>query len=78
MVKKGMNSMSKGMCTMCQCNPCKCGSSGWCIVLMGIVVAVLGLLMIFPFGWFTFEHSLGLVIFLFGLKKLWWGFKGCH
>ncbi|MBS3152362.1 hypothetical protein J4230_03035 [Candidatus Woesearchaeota archaeon] len=66
---------SGGMCSMCHCDPCKCAGMGWFKALCGLVTAVLGLLMIWPKGWFTFEHSLGLLVFLFGLHMLWWGFK---
>ena len=71
-----MKSMNKNMCSMCNCSPCKCMSGSWCMVLCALLTAVLGLLMMFPVGWFTFERSLGLLVFLWGLKMLWWGFKG--
>ncbi|MBI2148122.1 hypothetical protein HYU23_00425 [Candidatus Woesearchaeota archaeon] len=68
--------MGMGMCPMCHSDPCKCMGSGWVCALWGVVAAVLGLLMIWPKGWFTFEHSFGLLVFLCALKMLWWGFKG--
>lgn len=74
MAKKEMG----GMCPMCHSSPCKCKGAGWCLALLGLVSAILGLLMIWPAGWFTFEHSFGLLVFLWGLKALWWGFRGCH
>ncbi len=76
-MKKDMK--HEGMCPMCHCSPCKCSGMGWMKALCGVVIAVLGLLMIWPKGWFTFEHTLGLLVFLFGLKMIWWGFsKSCH
>ncbi len=75
MVKKEMGSNS-GMCGMCSSNPCKCGS-GWYKAVLGLVVVVLGLLMLWPKGWFTFEHSFGVLVVLFGLKMICWNFK-CH
>ena len=64
-----------GMCPGCHCNPCKCMGMGWFKAVCGLIAVVLGLLMIWPKGWFTFEHSFGLLVFLFGLKMIWWGFK---
>ena len=72
MAKKEMS----GMCPMCHCDPCKCMCGGWLKAVCALVTAVLGLLMIWPKGWFTFEHSFGLLVFLFGLHMLWWSFKG--
>lgn len=75
MVKKEMKS---GTCSMCGCSPCACHNK-WCRVVGGLLVAVLGLLMVWPQGWFTFEHSLGLVFLLFGLKLLFGCRAGnCH
>ena len=71
MAKKNMS----GMCPMCHSSPCKCMGGGWCKLLCGLVTAVLGLLMVWPQGWFTFERNLGLLVFLFGLSMLWWGFR---
>ena len=68
---------SGGMCPMCHSSPCKCSGWGWVKALCGVVTAILGLLLIWPMGWFTFEHTVGLLVFLFGLKMIWWGFR-CH
>ncbi len=74
MAKKEMS----GMCPGCGSDPCKCMDMGWVKVVKGLIVAVLGLLLIWPKGWFTFEHTFGLLVFLVGLKMLLWGFKGGH
>lgn len=70
--------MKGGTCSMCGCSPCVCHSK-WCRVVGGLLVAVLGLLMVWPQGWFTFENSLGLVVLLLGLKVLFGCRAGpCH
>lgn len=66
MAKKEMKS---GACGMCGSDPCCCHNK-WCRYLGGLVVLVLGLLMLWPQGWFTFEHSFGLLVALLGLKVL--------
>ena len=55
-----------------------CHCMGWMKVVGGVIAAVLGLLMIWPRGWFTFEHSFGLLVFLMGLKFIAWGFHKPH
>ncbi len=73
MAKKDMS--GGRMCPMCHSSPCKCmGGSKWCMILCGLVTAVGGLLMVWPIGWFTFEHTFGLLVFLAGLCWLWKGF----
>ncbi len=72
--------MAKGMkdgmmCPMCHSSPCKCMGGGWHNVVGGLVTAVGGLLMVWPQGWFTFEHTFGVLVFLAGLCMLWCGFK---
>ncbi len=81
MAKKDMKEnmdVNKSICPMCKGSPCTCMSSGWCKALLGVVVAVLGLLLIWPKGWFSFQHTFGVLVFLVGLKMIWWGFKKCH
>jgi len=70
MVKKQMS--SGGVCPACGTSSCR---TGWCAGICGLIIAVAGLLIIWPQGWFTFEHVLGLLVFLFGLKMLMMGFK---
>lgn len=58
-----------------------CGNHKVCRVVSALVIAVLGLLLMWPKGWFTFNHSLGLLVFLMGLNKLWHSYKCgscCH
>lgn len=66
--------MAKNMKQGCECS----GGVHGGMVLMGVVVVVLGLMLIWPKGWFTFEHTLGLMVALFGVKKLIHGFTGHH
>ena len=75
MAEKKMS--SGGMCPGCHSNPCKCMMHGycgnrWCKAFCGLLVFVLGLLLIWPMGWFTFNHTLGVLVALAGLWKL------CH
>lgn len=73
MAKAGMT------CPNCGMVNCKCLSGEWCWTLFGLVVVALGLLFIYPVGWFTFEHTLGVLVVLYGLKKVWMSFSGkCH
>ena len=68
--------MSAGM--MCPVCHAKCHGRG-CRILCGILVAVAGLLMVWPLGWFTFERVFGILILLFGLKVLGGCMSGhCH
>ena len=60
---------SSETCCYCNSNPCKCRGPA-CRIIGGIIVVVLGLLMIWPLGWFTFERSLGIVVLFFGIKIL--------
>ena len=65
------------MCSMCHCNLCSCSSMGWLKVVCGLVTTVLGLLLIWPRGLFTFN------ILLFNGILIWFkddflGFKGRH
>ena len=50
-----------------------CGSA--CAVVCGLVVAVAGILMIWPQGWFNFEHTFGLLVLIMGLKCIAMGFR---
>ncbi len=60
---------SSEMCQHCNSSPCKCHGPG-CRIIGGIIVAILGLLMIWPMGWFTFNKSLGILVLFFGIKIL--------
>ncbi len=70
--------MMEGNCEMCHSDPCKCsagcgyGSCGnrGCKIFVSLVIVVLGLLLIWPKGWFTYWHTLGLLVVLVGLWKL--------
>jgi len=55
-----------------------CGCMKWYKVIAGLVLAILGLLLIWPKSWFTFNHTFGLLVFLLGLKIIWHGFSGCY
>lgn len=66
--------MAKKMSNGCGCE----GSVHGGKVVMGLVVLVLGFMLMWPKGWFTFEHTVGLMVVLVGLKKLWHGFSGHH
>jgi len=71
MAKKMQMSMKED-CSSCGSSPCGCYGacwSRWCKAFCGLLVLVLGLLMLWPRGWFTFEHSVGLLVVLFGLWK---------
>lgn len=70
MAKKQMS--SGGICPACSSASC---NSGWCAGIYGLIIAVAGLLMVWPQGWFTFEHTFGLLVLLFGLKMLLVGFR---
>ena len=76
-----MKSSSNMACPGCYMpmGQCKCGSK-WCYILVGVLVLALGLLMLYPVGWFTFEHTVGLLVVLLGAKKIWKSFSGgcCH
>ena len=69
---KDMKGMKGGMCNCCGMSgsQCMCGTHRWCKVAASVVAVVLGLLLIWPSGWFTFEHTVGLLVVLVGLKKL--------
>jgi len=75
MAKKEMKMMEE-KCSMCETNPCKCDSgcyghcsNRWCKAVAGLIVVVLGLLIIWPQGWFTPWHTVGLLVALAGLRK---------
>jgi len=74
MAKKSGSSGGGMMCPGCGKHPCCCDGN-WCTVVGGLVFAVAGLLMVWPYGWFTPWRVLGVLTFLFGLKLLFWGFK---
>ena len=73
MAKKEMKMVED--CSMCNSNPCQCSSScgscgnKWCKIFCALVVVVLGLLLIWPKGWFTYWNTVGLLIVLGGLRK---------
>ena len=55
---------------------CKCGGSNWCWTLYGLAAVVLGLLLIFPVGWFAKPwNTVGVLVVLYGTKKVWKSFS---
>ena len=64
--------MSKTICSECNLpmNNCKCVSGLGYKLLFGMIILVLGLFLIWPWKWFTFQHTLGLLVVLFGVKIL--------
>jgi uncharacterized membrane protein HdeD (DUF308 family) len=55
-----------------------CESHMWCRAFGAVVAVALGLLLIWPVHpWFTFQNTVGLLVILHGLKKLFHLGKHC-
>ena len=46
-------------------------------IVLGVLLLIAGYLIVWPVGWFTFNHTFGVLLGLVGLKFLLWSCCSC-
>ncbi len=67
--------MGSNVCMMCGTANCNCGKF---MAVLGLGAAVLGVLLLGKwYPWFDLTNVVGIVLVVKGLKKAYFGFRGC-